>query len=95
MIKVISQRTHKARKDRICDACEWINEVGIFEYNYTFSQLKAFAKAKKNNFKIKVGQTYVKQVCVSGGDFWEFNAIPEVFDIIKQTQGELDRMSNF
>lgn len=80
MIEVIFESTPIARKDHDCMACEWVRHSGIFEY-LTFAEKKAVVRAKRNMYKIKKGQIYIRQFNSDCGDKWTFKAIPEMHDI--------------
>lgn len=72
-----------AKKDYSCDACHWLNEGGLPD-GMTISEIKTFIRAKRDGFKIKAGQKYVKVVQIWCGDFSVFKARPEIDDICKK-----------
>lgn len=75
---------HTAKKDYDCMACEWIDHDLrdiIQSNNFTFTELRAIATAKENNWKILKGQRYGRQAMVSDGEFYLFKFIPEIHEI--------------
>lgn len=81
MITVLSQTTPVAKKQHECSACEFILGAGVNGYGYTFSELRLIAKAKKQGYKIQIGQRYLKQNNVCDGEFYTFKAMPEMHQI--------------
>jgi hypothetical protein len=77
MATLLSQSTPIAKKDHPCDACHWLNEGG-FPDGVTISEIKAYIRAKRDGFKIKKGQKYIKHVQIWCGDFSVFKARPEI-----------------
>ena len=80
---LLKQKIHKARKQYDCMACDWLFNMGIREsgIKFTFSEYRSIIKAKQNNHKIQVGENYLYQFNVDGGDNWSFRAIPEIHKI--------------
>jgi hypothetical protein len=66
-----------------CDAYPWLDNSEI--ERMTFSEAKAFIKARRNNGKIKPGQRYIEQYIWYGGYCFVychvFRAIPELHQI--------------
>lgn len=79
MSTVLSETFPVARKDYPCGACEWLNEGGLPDM--TFSEAKLYIKARRDGFKIKTGQKYVKQANIFSGDFCCFRARPEMHEL--------------
>lgn len=80
-IIVLSESEPVARKEHDCVASEFILACGVNGFGYSFSELRAIAKAKKNNFKIVKGQKYIKQNNKADGELYTFKAIPEMHQI--------------
>lgn len=71
MDRVLEEETLVARKDHDCDACAWLdNELP----DLTYSEAKAWVRAKRDGLKIKKGQTYFKSVSVYDGKNYCFRA---------------------
>lgn len=79
-METISETRPRARKNHICNACEWINR-DLSNCQMTFSEAKEYVKAMRNGFKIKKGELYVKQFNKDGGDTWTYKAIPAMHAI--------------
>ena len=80
MIELISESKPKARKERVCMACEFA--FGAIGYEtFSFSELRILVKARKANYRIQKGQVYVRQNNIYDGEFYTFKAIPEVHQI--------------
>ena len=77
-INVLREEYPVARKDHNCSACEWIRED---MRDFTFAELREIVIAKRNGWKIKKGQKYIKQINICDGDFGVYKAIPEIHDI--------------
>ena len=80
MMDNIAQTKPVARKHHDCMASEWVMN-SYADCKFTFSELRTIAKAKKNKFKIKPGQKYIRQFNRDGGDVWTYRAIPEMHQI--------------
>jgi hypothetical protein len=80
MIRVISESEPTARKDHDCDSCDWLCN-GFGYVDFSFSDLRNIAKAKKQHWKIKKGQKYQKQINVCDGEIYTFKSIPEIHEI--------------
>jgi hypothetical protein len=75
----------KARKDYTCDACNAMFDYGsinqvIADCKLTVDEIKSITEAGENNFKIKKGNPYYKQINTEDG-FCVFRAIPEIHKI--------------
>lgn len=70
-----------AKKEYNCMAAEWIYNCWSKNGNpFTFTEWRTIVKAKNNNWKIKMGDSYIKQIN-QGDDFYVFRAIPELHAI--------------
>ena len=83
----ISTKLLKARKDHPDDSAHWINE----DFNYlrsgkklTFSELRAIAELKANNWMIKKGQLYERQYNVQDGETFTFKSLPAIVKICQK-----------
>lgn len=94
MVELIASESRKARKDRNDDSSEFIIEAmdliraGYFyggtigaKKKIKFSELRAIAQLKANNWKIKKGQIYVKQFCKQEGRLYSFYTLPHILRI--------------
>ena len=79
---VVETRYQKAKKDYICNACEWLFETELIDF--TIAEYRAMVRAKRNGYMIKKGERYLRQVNVCGGDFMVFKAIPEIDEICQK-----------
>lgn len=71
-----------ARKDHLCDACEWFKyDIDNLYGELTFSEWRTIVKAKHNDWKVKKGQKYIKQANIQDGEIRTFKAIPEIHAI--------------
>ena len=75
MATLLSESEPVARKDHNCDACESLN---YHNNGLTFSELRDVVKAKRNGWKIKKGQKYIRQNILSSEGIYTFKAIPEI-----------------
>lgn len=81
MNKII-ETTHLARKDYECHACKAFTTWGdIDDYELTDEENIIFKMARADDFKIKKGQKYVRQVFDSGDQLITYRAIPEIHQI--------------
>ena len=62
MLTILSDTTPVARKDYPCDVCKAMKDAGIKEEYLNEEQLKLYNEAKEDDFMIKKGQKYEKQV---------------------------------
>jgi len=76
---VIETRYQKAKKDHVCDACDWLFETELI--GFTIAEYRAIVRAKRSRYMIKKGERYLRQVSVCGGDFMVSKAIPEIHEI--------------
>ncbi len=81
MSELISETTPKARKDHYCDASEWLNNNGIGQVSFTFAEYRQIAKAKRNKWRIKKGECYIRQCSKDGSELYTFKAIPAIHKI--------------
>ncbi len=82
MYGTIRTETPVARKEYICDAWTWLeNDAEYYSGEFTFAELRAMVRAKRNHGKIMPGQKYLKVIGNWCGDFGVFRAIPEINDI--------------
>ena len=80
MTEVIFESTPVARKDHDCMASEWFLNSDVFDY-LTFSEKKIVVRQKRNGWKIRKGQQYIRQFNKGCGDVWVFKAIPEIHEL--------------
>lgn len=80
MIKVISQSTPIARKQHVCDACQFVLDA-IGAVPFTISDLRKIVKAKRQDYMIQPGQQYIRQFNTDGSDTWTYRALPEMHDL--------------
>lgn len=74
-----------ARKEYQCEAWEWLYNVDWYQFTeLTFSERKAIARAKRNNFEIKPGEKYLKVQGKWDGEFQTFRAIPSLDAICRK-----------
>ncbi len=81
MCVTLSESKPTARKEHNCDACHFILASGINGFGYSFSELRAIAKAKRKGYKILKGDKYIRQNNLFDGELYTFKAIPEMHDI--------------
>jgi len=79
-VQVLSESNPIARKDHVCNACEFINEHWG-SHNFTIGELRVIVLARRNGYKIKIGDSYIKQNNICHGDIYTFKAIPEIHEI--------------
>jgi hypothetical protein len=82
-ITVLSEGYRTARKDHVCNACEWLNADSDYSY-MTFSEKREIVKARRNKWQIKKGQRYFYQSNKQDGELGTFRAIPEINDICRE-----------
>lgn len=84
MSNVIGETTYpKARKDYRCMASEWITNGDLAEtvYHCSYAEKRAIVRAKRNGWKIKKGERYLRQCIVWEGRLETFRAIPAMHEI--------------
>lgn len=69
-----------ARKEYWCDASEYVRE-SLSQTEFTYAEYREIVKAKRQGWKIKAGQKYVKQVQSDGGEIITYRAIPAMNDL--------------
>lgn len=82
-VVLLSESRPKAKKDHDCIACEFIRE-SLNQGYFTFEQYREIVKAKRNGWKIKKGNIYLRQNCVSDGHVYTFKAIPEMAELCSE-----------
>lgn len=76
-MQILREVTPVARKLYRCDAYHWVDANGDFEL-FTEEE-RQYVKQHTGN--IRVGQQYIKQICVDGYDFWVYRADPVLHKI--------------
>ena len=78
----------KVRKDHECNACLWLDGIGITSEsifneldNLTEDEKQSILKAEKNRWKVKKGEPAIYRVGTTYGDFGAWYSIPEIDDI--------------
>lgn len=74
----LSDEKPTARKEHNCNACDYLLGAGWHDMGFSFSEFRAIARAKRNKWKIQIGQQYIKRTGVYDGEFQVFKAIPEI-----------------
>jgi len=77
----------KAKKEHQCNACLFLHEHVSecrHDLQMSISEIRAYLEAKKNDFKIKVGQSYVAQMIEQDGDIYFVKSIPEIHRICSE-----------
>lgn len=77
MADLLRESKPVARKNYHCDACEYVRE-SMNQGFFTFAEYRQIVKAKRQDWSIKSGQQYIKQVQVDQGDIITYRAIPEM-----------------
>ena len=80
-VEILSQSTQKANKDYHCDASEWLMNNGFGYCDFSFSEKRVIAKARRNKYRITKGDMYLKQNNKFSGEIYTFRAIPEIHAI--------------
>lgn len=70
----------KARRDHRCGACEFLSDDYRFG-TWTFAEMRLIIKAKQDGWKIKKGQSYIRQYNTESGEVWTFKCRPEIHQI--------------
>jgi hypothetical protein len=81
MPELINESYPTARKDYNCAACERLRDV-LGDKEFTISEYREIVKAKRQNWKIKKGQKYFRQV-LTDGEIYTWRAIPEIDQICR------------
>jgi len=83
VVEVISENTPTARKDHNCMASEWLTDsvYSLSELPFTYKEKRAMALARKNRWKIKKGDKYLRATCKCEGELYTWKAIPAIHDI--------------
>ena len=86
MITTISTHKFFAIKEMDCMACEWMNSFNEWreDSDLTTKEKAAIRRAKKNGYKIIVGQSYNLSIVKQEGEIIVFKAIPEINAICKK-----------
>jgi|ERR1044072_4001247 hypothetical protein len=93
-VELITAEARYARYERrddsaefIIEALDWIrlgkvpgNRIGEWR-KIKFSELRAIAKLKANNWRIQKGQLYIKQFCKQHGELYTFCTLPHILRI--------------
>lgn len=94
MVTAIKDQMREARKKHpddsayfIIEAMDWIRH-GSLPYDYvgkherlTFTELRAIAQLKANNWMIMPGQAYIKQWNKMDGEHYTFKTLPHIYKI--------------
>ena len=73
MIVTLSESTQKARKEHNCMTREYI-EDSINQGIFTFSEYRKIAKMIKSNWKIQIGEKYLRQNNLYDDGLFSFKA---------------------
>lgn len=69
----------KARKDYHCNACYWLCEgLDDIFWNLSYREKRAIVRARRNGWKIKKGETYVRATIKDDGRLHTYRAIPAI-----------------
>lgn len=74
--------TVTASKDYPCNACVWLRNADL-RGELSFAELRKVALAKRDGWKIKKGQKYLKTTGKWDGDFDTVRSRPEIDDICR------------
>lgn len=75
--------TQAARKDYRCEASDWVLEQ-VNEGLFTFAEMRLIVKAKREKWRIKKGQKYIKCQGKYMGEFNVFRARPELDELCRK-----------
>ena len=80
--KKVVRKVEEIAKKQGMSRSEYIREL-VYEYTFTFTELRKIVKARRNGWKIKKGEKYIRQnnVDETSGDFYTYKAIPAIHDI--------------
>lgn len=82
MAELISESRPIARIYHHCMASEWILEGDPqLPRLLSFSECRALVVARRDNWEIKKGSRYIRQVCKYEGELFTFKARPELHEI--------------
>lgn len=81
MTQLLKQTTPKARKEYDCMASEWVRECLPDLSGLSFTEKRAIVNARAKNYKIEVGETYLRQVVKYDGELISCTMIPEIHAI--------------
>jgi chromosomal replication initiation ATPase DnaA len=85
MAHVISEKTiKKAKKLHDCNACLFLQnhvEENRHDLQMKFSEVKAYLKAKQNNFQIQIGESYLSQFLKDSEGAFYVKSIPAIHEI--------------
>lgn len=87
MATILSDTKHIARKTYTCNACEWIENVvvdNLYDYEFTYAELREIVKARRNRWRIVPGQLYRKVVEVEDGYLSVWRVIPAIDAICRK-----------
>ncbi len=76
MSELISESRPVSRRDRHCMASEWITNTGLMAGDLTYAERRQVVLARRNGWRIKTGEQYIKQFTKCCGDVGSFVAIP-------------------
>ena len=79
-VETLRSKEPIARKEYWCDASEYVRE-SLSQTEFTYAEYREIVKAKRQGWKIKAGQKYVKQVQADGGEIITYRAIPAMNDL--------------
>jgi len=79
----LAERQPIARKEYVCDACQFLFDTGLINDGlFSIREYRMIVQAKRNGYKIKKGQQYIKQITADGGKIFTYRAIPEIHDLV-------------
>lgn len=80
---ICTTTTPTARKDYPCEASQLI--INVCDWSmFTFAEKRMLVKARRDGWKIKKGQQYVKCSGKWEGEWTEFRARPEMNDLCQK-----------
>lgn len=83
MAWLLSESAPVARKTHMCNAYECIM-AGYADGMYTYAELRAIARVRRQGGKILPGQSFYKQVGIYGEEFYTYRAHPELHRICRK-----------
>lgn len=81
MATILSDTKHIARKTYICNACEWVENIvvdNLYDYKFSYAELREIVTARRNRWRIVPGQLYRRIVSVERGDLYVWRVIPAI-----------------